>query len=1346
MKSQKTLFSFFILVLLTNTVKSENKSYSCRLIDYGADMGAGYYNNKATTAQTTYKEDVDGDGSSTDDCIAFWEYKDGSNYLSPLSSTAITYDNEATNARFYGGIAAFYNKTGISLTEGMLNNNHELRDDWNLMSVHSSSGLMERAYGFWFWNKADFLNGGSAVDNKVTFDANSSISVSNFRLSTNFPVGRWVVRDGNQFYISEAKFGTTQYSATESFTITKYSTQSLHPNSTNWALYNPVAPYDVRFKNPESATYTSHTFTDITAVGFYVARDLLSAGNTQLKWHAFEVNAVVTRPETPSYYTDMTQIPAGGSVVNPFYINTKEITFEQWEKVYRWAVSNQHCNHDDITKGGYVFDKDGDMGSMDVGDEQHTAYEPATDMTWYDAVLWCNALSELEGLTPCYYSDAAKTKILKTIKDRTDASKYTTKFDIYVDYSQNGYRLPTLEEWNAAAGSASSGWTNTTATKEVGTSTANNYGLFDMIGNVWEYCWDIESAGDMFNSATQTSHIVLGGAFNGITNNPTIPVKKWGDLPYKGNPNIGFRVVRHDNGIIPPATQNYASRPNWTITAGDKLLPQVAATKVSNIMQADLQLISGTKTYKTVGDPLYENDNTGYIRTDDAVITITPFRMSKYETSYEKWREILNWAEIEGGYTFDGDGDMGAMDYRVGEISHDKTEPVTEPNWNDVILWCNALSEYEGKTPVYYSDEARTIVLKKGLQWRIAMEQRYSGYPTYTNTMYYARYEKDGYRLPTSSEWEVAYRSGTETKAAAGVYPTSIGSSKNLSNSENNTWDVTSGTPNSLGLFNLHGNVSEYTSGSDATSYYLNHNPKDANTEGLFGLIIKGGNFGTDYQQLKDSYNDKASATRYWVGLRVLRCDENEHPENEVFSPDVKIDVDPVKFNPLVGRTFRNNLMRTGEFTKSGVSTSGVAAKWIFTSGAAITSSPVVVDGVMYIGSDDNSVYALNANTGAQIWKYTTGDDVRSSATVTGDSLFIGSYDGYLYCLKTTDGSLIWQKKAYTSGDVKACPTVAYNTVFATWHGMFEATNTVGLDIKTGTEKWRYRRARANEGAICADATRLFFASSDNVIEGADMATEQTVFYKTGDHNKGSMTVLDDNTVLYAKETAIQAVDKSTGTLLWTTNVGIGADQDLSPLTTPAVANVSIGGISTKMIYWATLKNSIMALRANGTQLWHRKDFTSPFNSAPVVSQNVVYVGSDDNKMYALNAEDGTTIWSYTTGGTIQTSPWIEDGVVYFSSIDGKVYAIQSDTVSASHNIMQDEVKIYPNPVVDNLIFNSDEDVDYVKIINSIGQIIEIRSENGLKSVPVNLLSKGVYTIELYSKKAIVAKSVFIKK
>ena len=66
--------------------------------------------------------------------------------------------------------------------------------------------------------------------------------------------------------------------------------------------------------------------------------------------------------------------------------------------------------------------------------------------------------------------------------------------------------------------------------------------------------------------------------------------------------------------------------------------------------------------------------------------------------------------------------------------------------------------------------------------------------------------------------------------------------------------------------------------------------------------------------------------------------------------------------------------------------------------------------------------------------------------------------------------------------------------------------------------------------------------------------------------------------------------------------------------------------------------------------------------SSPAVVNGVVYVGSDDNKMYALNAATGTKEWSYSTGGSVVSSPAVVNGVVYFGSEDDYVYALNAAT------------------------------------------------------------------------------------
>jgi len=78
-----------------------------------------------------------------------------------------------------------------------------------------------------------------------------------------------------------------------------------------------------------------------------------------------------------------------------------------------------------------------------------------------------------------------------------------------------------------------------------------------------------------------------------------------------------------------------------------------------------------------------------------------------------------------------------------------------------------------------------------------------------------------------------------------------------------------------------------------------------------------------------------------------------------------------------------------------------------------VVSSPAVADNVVYVGSNDGNVYALNATTGAFIWNYTTGNSVFSSAAVADGIVYVGSNDGNVYALNATTGIQVW---VYTTG------------------------------------------------------------------------------------------------------------------------------------------------------------------------------------------------------------------------------------------------------------------------------------------------------------------------------------------
>ncbi|MDY7082912.1 MAG: PQQ-binding-like beta-propeller repeat protein, partial [Halobacteria archaeon] len=105
-----------------------------------------------------------------------------------------------------------------------------------------------------------------------------------------------------------------------------------------------------------------------------------------------------------------------------------------------------------------------------------------------------------------------------------------------------------------------------------------------------------------------------------------------------------------------------------------------------------------------------------------------------------------------------------------------------------------------------------------------------------------------------------------------------------------------------------------------------------------------------------------------------------------------------------------------------------VSEEWSYSTGGAVRSSPAVVDGVVYIGSNDNSVYALYANNGTEKWSYSTGGNVVSSPAVVNDVVYVGSNDGNVYALYSDNGTEKWNYS--TGGSIISSPTVENGVVY----------------------------------------------------------------------------------------------------------------------------------------------------------------------------------------------------------------------------------------------------------------------------------------------------------------------------
>ena len=412
--------------------------------------------------------------------------------------------------------------------------------------------------------------------------------------------------------------------------------------------------------------------------------------------------------------------------------------------------------------------------------------------------------------------------------------------------------------------------------------------------------------------------------------------------------------------------------------------------------------------------------------------------------------------------------------------------------------------------------------------------------------------------------------------------------------------------------------------------------------------------------------------------------------------------------------TFHGNIARTGVYDSPGP-TQFNGVKWAFKTGGPIVASPAIADGVVYIGSMDGYLYAVDQPTGKEKWKFKSSMPIASSPAVAGEMLYFVSSVGSLAALDIATGKPKWvlpteYERKFEAKNLHGYPSPSqtipdgYDIFMSSpavdngkvYFGSGDG-NIYAADAQTGVLQWKFATKDVVHASPAVVNNTVYVGSWDSYLYAIDATTGQQKWsFKTGEdpviHNQvgfqSSPAVVDGTVYVGCRDAHVYAVDAATGRKKW--------DYPTSKswvIGTPTVRN--------GVVYVGTSDSSrFMALDAATGRLRANFDAKAYMFSSAALAGDLLYVGDHNGKLYVISTKSFQLAWEFQTEaskkdplkvlnpdgslnqdsfapvfndfedmyldiskfisvGAIVSSPVVDHGSVYFGSMDGNLYALK---------------------------------------------------------------------------------------
>ncbi len=311
---------------------------------------------------------------------------------------------------------------------------------------------------------------------------------------------------------------------------------------------------------------------------------------------------------------------------------------------------------------------------------------------------------------------------------------------------------------------------------------------------------------------------------------------------------------------------------------------------------------------------------------------------------------------------------------------------------------------------------------------------------------------------------------------------------------------------------------------------------------------------------------------------------------------------------------------------------------WTFKCGDDIRGSASYARGIVYFGSYDHYLYAVNADSGKLVWKYQTDGGIVSRPAIMDDYVFVGSEDNRLHVLSARSGSLLWTY--YTKGRIRSSPFVAHGHIFIGSDDL----SLHAININGGRGIWQIETIAEIRSTPFVTQDEIYVGNESGEFYCMDFRGGIKWRYKAKRAITSSATVADSLVIFGSLDSHLYALDAKSGYLVWRFKMDKGS------ISSPCVAD--------GLVYIGSIDGNIYCVNINSVKEVWRFQTEHQVTGSPILVEDGLYCGSVDGNLYCLDHQTGRLRWKFKTNQPITATPAAHGDRIFIGSTDNQLYSL----------------------------------------------------------------------------------------